>query len=117
MTPTRSGSNFSIQSYGTGPGHSSHKSKIQECQPRGEAQMEVSINSTGSQRLARTFDTLLESPEADCHNAVCQTSAKGTLAKKAIKPVERTINTGKLYITFHHVTVPPGLKHCVPKFM
>ncbi|MBW0495730.1 hypothetical protein O181_035445 [Austropuccinia psidii MF-1] len=31
-----------------------------------------------------------------CHNAVCQTSAKGTLAKKAIKPVERPINTGKL---------------------
>ncbi|MBW0524849.1 hypothetical protein O181_064564, partial [Austropuccinia psidii MF-1] len=30
-----------------------------------------------------------------CHNAVCQTSAKGTLAKKAIKPVERPVNTGK----------------------
>ncbi|MBW0564018.1 hypothetical protein O181_103733, partial [Austropuccinia psidii MF-1] len=30
-----------------------------------------------------------------CHNAVCQTSAKGTLAEKAIKPVERPINTGK----------------------
>ncbi|MBW0521162.1 hypothetical protein O181_060877 [Austropuccinia psidii MF-1] len=31
-----------------------------------------------------------------CHNAVCQTSAKGTLPKKAIKPVESPINTGKL---------------------
>ncbi|MBW0583822.1 hypothetical protein O181_123537, partial [Austropuccinia psidii MF-1] len=30
-----------------------------------------------------------------CHNAVCQTSAKGTLAEKAIKPVEIPINTGK----------------------
>ncbi|MBW0472090.1 hypothetical protein O181_011805 [Austropuccinia psidii MF-1] len=30
-----------------------------------------------------------------CHNAVCQTSAKGTLAKRAIKTVERPINTGK----------------------
>ncbi|MBW0583724.1 hypothetical protein O181_123439 [Austropuccinia psidii MF-1] len=32
----------------------------------------------------------------ECHNAVCQTSAKGTLAKKTIKPVERPINNGKL---------------------
>ncbi|MBW0552924.1 hypothetical protein O181_092639 [Austropuccinia psidii MF-1] len=36
-------------------GHSSHKSKRQEFQPRGEAQIEDS----------RTFDTLIESPEAD----------------------------------------------------
>ncbi|MBW0499331.1 hypothetical protein O181_039046 [Austropuccinia psidii MF-1] len=34
--------------------------------------------------------------EGICHNSVCQTSAKGTLAKKAIKPVERPINIGKL---------------------
>ncbi|MBW0583075.1 hypothetical protein O181_122790 [Austropuccinia psidii MF-1] len=38
MTPTRSGRN-NIPSNGSGPGHSSHKSKRQECQPR-EAQME-----------------------------------------------------------------------------
>ncbi|MBW0584731.1 hypothetical protein O181_124446 [Austropuccinia psidii MF-1] len=41
------------------------KSKRQECQPRGEAQMEDSRTSTSSQRLARAFDTLIESPEAD----------------------------------------------------
>ncbi|MBW0534604.1 hypothetical protein O181_074319 [Austropuccinia psidii MF-1] len=34
MTPTRSGSNYPIQSNGSGPGHSSHKSKGQDCQPR-----------------------------------------------------------------------------------
>ncbi|MBW0576932.1 hypothetical protein O181_116647 [Austropuccinia psidii MF-1] len=65
MTPTRSGSNYYIQSNESGPGHSSHKSKIQECQHRGEAQMEDSRTSTGSQRLASTFDTPIESPEAD----------------------------------------------------
>ncbi|MBW0581963.1 hypothetical protein O181_121678 [Austropuccinia psidii MF-1] len=65
MTLTRSGSNYSIQSNGSGPGHSSHKSKRQECQPRGEAQIEDSRTSTSSQRLASTFEPLLESPEAD----------------------------------------------------
>ncbi|MBW0463065.1 hypothetical protein O181_002780 [Austropuccinia psidii MF-1] len=65
MTPPRSGSNYSIQSNGSGPGHSSQKSKRQEFQTRGEAQMEDSRNSTSSQRLASTFDTLIESPEAD----------------------------------------------------
>ncbi|MBW0570188.1 hypothetical protein O181_109903 [Austropuccinia psidii MF-1] len=64
MTPTRSGSNYSIKSNGFGPGHSSHKSKRQECQPRGEVQMEDARTSTSSQRLASTFDTLIESPEA-----------------------------------------------------
>ncbi|MBW0572934.1 hypothetical protein O181_112649 [Austropuccinia psidii MF-1] len=65
MTPTRSGSNYSIQSNGSGPGYSSHKSKRQEFQPRGEAQMEDSRASTSSQRLASNFETLIESPEAD----------------------------------------------------
>ncbi|MBW0559390.1 hypothetical protein O181_099105 [Austropuccinia psidii MF-1] len=65
MTPTRSGSNYSIQSNGSGPGHSSHKSKRQKCQPRAEAQMEDARTSTSSHRLARNFDTLIESPEAD----------------------------------------------------
>ncbi|MBW0560340.1 hypothetical protein O181_100055, partial [Austropuccinia psidii MF-1] len=46
-------------------GHSSHKSKRKECQPRGEAQIEDARASTSSQRLARTFDTLIESPEAN----------------------------------------------------
>ncbi|MBW0585965.1 hypothetical protein O181_125680 [Austropuccinia psidii MF-1] len=50
MTPTRSGSSYSIQSNGSGPGHSSHKSKRQEFQPRGEAQMEDARTSTSSQR-------------------------------------------------------------------
>ncbi|MBW0558817.1 hypothetical protein O181_098532 [Austropuccinia psidii MF-1] len=40
------------------------KSKRQECQPRGEAQMEDSRTSTSSKSLATTFDTLIESPEA-----------------------------------------------------
>ncbi|MBW0521841.1 hypothetical protein O181_061556 [Austropuccinia psidii MF-1] len=65
MTPTRSGSNYYIQSNGSGPGHSSHKSKRQECQPRGEAQMEDARTSTSYQRLAITFDNLIESPEAN----------------------------------------------------
>ncbi|MBW0525171.1 hypothetical protein O181_064886 [Austropuccinia psidii MF-1] len=65
MTPTRSGSNYSIQSSGSGPGNSSHKSKGQDFQPRGEAKMEDARTSTSSQRLAGTFDTLIESPEAD----------------------------------------------------
>ncbi|MBW0587868.1 hypothetical protein O181_127583 [Austropuccinia psidii MF-1] len=65
MTFTRSGSNYSIQSNGSGPGHSSNKSKRQECQTRGEAQMEVATTSTSSQSLASTFDTLIESPESD----------------------------------------------------
>ncbi|MBW0572891.1 hypothetical protein O181_112606 [Austropuccinia psidii MF-1] len=50
MTPTRSRSNHSIQSNGSVPGHSSHKSKRQEFQPRGEAQMEDARTSTSSQR-------------------------------------------------------------------
>ncbi|MBW0582760.1 hypothetical protein O181_122475 [Austropuccinia psidii MF-1] len=65
MTPTRSESNYSIQSNGSGPGHSSHKLKRQEFQPRGEAQMEDARTSTSSQQLASIFETLIESPEAD----------------------------------------------------
>ncbi|MBW0500506.1 hypothetical protein O181_040221 [Austropuccinia psidii MF-1] len=65
MTSTRSGSNYYIQSNGSGPGNSSNKSKRQQCQPRGEAQMEDSRTSTSSQRLAGTFETLIESSEAD----------------------------------------------------
>ncbi|MBW0587741.1 hypothetical protein O181_127456 [Austropuccinia psidii MF-1] len=65
MTPTRSGSNYSIQSNGSGSGHPSHKSKRQECHPRGEAQMEDSRAFTSSQRLSSTLNTLIESPEAE----------------------------------------------------
>ncbi|MBW0560040.1 hypothetical protein O181_099755 [Austropuccinia psidii MF-1] len=67
MTSTRSGSNYSIQSNGSGPGpgHSSHKSKGQECKQRGEEQMEDYRTSTNSQRLESIFKSLLESPEAD----------------------------------------------------
>ncbi|MBW0494047.1 hypothetical protein O181_033762, partial [Austropuccinia psidii MF-1] len=46
-------------------GHSSQKSKRQECLPKGEAQMEDARASTSSQRLASTIDTFIESPEAD----------------------------------------------------
>ncbi|MBW0553674.1 hypothetical protein O181_093389 [Austropuccinia psidii MF-1] len=65
MTPTRIGSNYSIQSNVSGPGHSSHKSKRQEFQPRGEAQMKNSRTSTSSKGLSSTFDTFIESTEAD----------------------------------------------------
>ncbi|MBW0575519.1 hypothetical protein O181_115234 [Austropuccinia psidii MF-1] len=65
MTSPRSGSFYSIQSNGSGPGHSNNKSKGQEYQSRGEEEMEDSRTSTRSQRLASTFDTLIESPEAD----------------------------------------------------
>ncbi|MBW0561672.1 hypothetical protein O181_101387 [Austropuccinia psidii MF-1] len=54
-----------MKSNGSGTGHSSQKSKRQECQPRGEAQMEDARTSTSSQRLESTFYTLIESPEAD----------------------------------------------------
>ncbi|MBW0566264.1 hypothetical protein O181_105979, partial [Austropuccinia psidii MF-1] len=45
--------------------NSSNKSKRHECQPRGEAQIEDARAPTSSQRLASTFDTLVESPETD----------------------------------------------------
>ncbi|MBW0549418.1 hypothetical protein O181_089133 [Austropuccinia psidii MF-1] len=57
MTPTRSGSNYSIQSNGSGLG--------QDCQPRGEALIEDARTSTSSQRLVSTFQNLIESPETD----------------------------------------------------
>ncbi|MBW0486576.1 hypothetical protein O181_026291 [Austropuccinia psidii MF-1] len=65
MSTKRNGSNCSIQSKGSGPGHSSHKSKRQECQPRGEAQIEDLRTYTSSQSLASAFEALLESTEAD----------------------------------------------------
>ncbi|MBW0526445.1 hypothetical protein O181_066160 [Austropuccinia psidii MF-1] len=65
MTPTRSGSNYCILSNGSGPGHSSNKSKTQEFHPRGETQIEYARTSTSSQRLAVTFDTLIESNNRD----------------------------------------------------
>ncbi|MBW0497354.1 hypothetical protein O181_037069 [Austropuccinia psidii MF-1] len=65
MIYSRIGIIYSIQSNESGPGHSSHKSKGQDCQPRREAQMEDSRTSTSYQRVASTFDTLIESPEAD----------------------------------------------------
>ncbi|MBW0579522.1 hypothetical protein O181_119237 [Austropuccinia psidii MF-1] len=46
-------------------GNSSHKSKRQECQPRGQAQIEDARTSTSSQKLPSTFDTLIKSPEAE----------------------------------------------------
>ncbi|MBW0590442.1 hypothetical protein O181_130157 [Austropuccinia psidii MF-1] len=46
-------------------GHSSHKSKGEDCQPRGETQMEDTRTPTSSQRLGSTFNTLIESPEAE----------------------------------------------------
>ncbi|MBW0568025.1 hypothetical protein O181_107740 [Austropuccinia psidii MF-1] len=64
MTPSTIEINYSIQSNGSGPGYSSHKSKGKDCQPRGEAQMEDARTSTSSQRLECTFNTLIESPEA-----------------------------------------------------
>ncbi|MBW0565766.1 hypothetical protein O181_105481 [Austropuccinia psidii MF-1] len=65
MTPTRSGSNYPIKSNDSVPGHSSHKSKGKDCHNRGEAQMKDARASTSSQRLESTFDTLIESTEAE----------------------------------------------------
>ncbi|MBW0586164.1 hypothetical protein O181_125879 [Austropuccinia psidii MF-1] len=65
MTPTRTGSNHSIQSNGSGPGNSSHKSKGQYFQTRGEAPIKDARTSTSYQKLARTFETLIEDTEAD----------------------------------------------------
>ncbi|MBW0575696.1 hypothetical protein O181_115411 [Austropuccinia psidii MF-1] len=65
MTPTRSGRNYSIQSNGSEPGHSSHKYKRQEFHPRGEAQIQDARTSTSSKGLASTFETLIEITEAD----------------------------------------------------
>ncbi|MBW0547469.1 hypothetical protein O181_087184 [Austropuccinia psidii MF-1] len=48
MTPTRSGSNYRIQTNESGPGNSSHQSKRQTFQPRGEAKMEDSRSSIGT---------------------------------------------------------------------
>ncbi|MBW0573191.1 hypothetical protein O181_112906 [Austropuccinia psidii MF-1] len=65
MPPTRGGSNYSVQSNGSGPGNSSHKSKRQECQPIVEAQTKDARSSTSSQRLSRTSESLIESPGTD----------------------------------------------------
>ncbi|MBW0505055.1 hypothetical protein O181_044770 [Austropuccinia psidii MF-1] len=54
-----------MQLNGFRAGHSGHKSKRQEWKPRGEAHMEYARPSTSYQSLARTFDTLIESPEAN----------------------------------------------------
>ncbi|MBW0504912.1 hypothetical protein O181_044627 [Austropuccinia psidii MF-1] len=62
MTPTRSGSNYSIQSKGSGPGHSSQKSKRKEFQPIGNAQMEDARTSTSSQRIESKV-TFLNQPD------------------------------------------------------
>ncbi|MBW0539201.1 hypothetical protein O181_078916 [Austropuccinia psidii MF-1] len=64
MPPTRSGSNYSIQYNGYGPGHSSNNYKRQEFQPRGEAQIEDSRTPSSYQRLASTFEAIIDSPEA-----------------------------------------------------
>ncbi|MBW0565554.1 hypothetical protein O181_105269, partial [Austropuccinia psidii MF-1] len=59
LTPNRSVSSYSIQSNVSGPGHLIHKLEGQDCQPRGEAQIEDSRTST------ITFEALIESPEAE----------------------------------------------------
>ncbi|MBW0477786.1 hypothetical protein O181_017501 [Austropuccinia psidii MF-1] len=65
MTLTGGGSNYSIQSNRSGQGNSNHKSKRQEYQPRGEAQMKHYVNSTSYHRSAEAFDTLIEISEAE----------------------------------------------------
>ncbi|MBW0554605.1 hypothetical protein O181_094320 [Austropuccinia psidii MF-1] len=84
MTPTRSGSNYSIQSNGSGPGHSSNKCKRQQCQPRGEAQMENARASTSSQMLSITFDTLIESSEAEITAIAIRTESLPTDSSRDI---------------------------------
>ncbi|MBW0512289.1 hypothetical protein O181_052004 [Austropuccinia psidii MF-1] len=65
MTPTGSGSNYSIQSNGFGPRNSCQKPIRREFQAREEAQSEASRASSSSQMLDSTSETLLQSPEAD----------------------------------------------------
>ncbi|MBW0585554.1 hypothetical protein O181_125269 [Austropuccinia psidii MF-1] len=77
MTPTRSGSNYSIQSNGSVPGHSSHKSKRQECQHRGEAQMEHARTSTSSQSTSGNFSQSL-----DTHHELISSSEEVHGARK-----------------------------------
>ncbi|MBW0514658.1 hypothetical protein O181_054373 [Austropuccinia psidii MF-1] len=84
MTSTRSGSNYSIQSNGSGTGYSSNKFKIQDCQPRGEVQIEDARNLTSSQRLASTFYTILESPEAEITDITVVISEKLSASSNGI---------------------------------
>ncbi|MBW0509380.1 hypothetical protein O181_049095 [Austropuccinia psidii MF-1] len=65
MTPNTGGRNYPIPSNASGQGPSSHKYKRQEFQHIGEAQMKDSRTLTSSQGLARTFNTIIESPEAE----------------------------------------------------
>ncbi|MBW0590191.1 hypothetical protein O181_129906 [Austropuccinia psidii MF-1] len=96
MTPTRSGSNNSIQSNGLGPGNSTHKSKRQECQPRGEAQMEDARTSTSSQRLASTFEPLIERPEADITDIAVRPESLPTGSSRDIPvPVQELVYGSK----------------------
>ncbi|MBW0576755.1 hypothetical protein O181_116470 [Austropuccinia psidii MF-1] len=76
MALTRSGSNYSIQSNGFGLGHSSHNYKRQECQPRGEAQMEDARTSTSSQRKNRDIPVSIQELVYGSKEAGVETSAK-----------------------------------------
>ncbi|MBW0549544.1 hypothetical protein O181_089259 [Austropuccinia psidii MF-1] len=65
MTSTITVRSYPIQSNQSGPGHSGHQTKRQECQPIGAAQMQDVRTSTSSQSSARNVYTLIESPKAD----------------------------------------------------
>ncbi|MBW0487118.1 hypothetical protein O181_026833 [Austropuccinia psidii MF-1] len=96
MTPTRSGSNYSIQSSGSGPGHSSHKSKRQECQLRGEETVEDYRAYASSQRLSSTFDTLFEIMEADMTTIPVSISQLPCRSSRNIPvSVQELVNCGK----------------------
>ncbi|MBW0496182.1 hypothetical protein O181_035897 [Austropuccinia psidii MF-1] len=87
MTPIRSVYNYSIQSNGYGPGNAIHKSKRQECQPTREAQMKDSRTSTSSQRIASTFQNLIESPEGDIASIPVVRPAEYSTSKSEDIPV------------------------------
>ncbi|MBW0470371.1 hypothetical protein O181_010086 [Austropuccinia psidii MF-1] len=65
MAPTRSERNYSTQPNGSGPGPSSHISKRQEFQARGEELTEDAKASTSFKRLVSTIDNIIENHEAE----------------------------------------------------
>ncbi|MBW0493959.1 hypothetical protein O181_033674 [Austropuccinia psidii MF-1] len=86
MTPTRSGSHYSIQSNGSGPGHSSHEHKRQEFHPRGGAKMEDTRASTSSRRKTAGVGT--SSKPLDRDNKLLPSRKKGLGPREYREPSE-----------------------------
>ncbi|MBW0574148.1 hypothetical protein O181_113863 [Austropuccinia psidii MF-1] len=76
MTPTRSGSNYSIQSNGSGPGYSSHKSKGQDCKSRGEAQINIPVSVQELVSGSKAAGVGTSAKSLDRHNELISSSAE-----------------------------------------